>query len=60
MVLEIGLWCGLIKDSDIIFSSLDSYDGVTNDLLGIIFYPNDESLHRWRWPARRDMGVLYI
>ncbi len=27
MVLEIGLWCGKIKNSDIIFSDLDSYDG---------------------------------
>ncbi len=27
MVREIGLWCGKIKNSDIIFSDLDSYDG---------------------------------
>ncbi len=27
MVLEIGIWCREINDSDIIFSNLDSYDG---------------------------------
>ncbi len=27
MVLEIGLLCGQIKNSDIIFSGLGSYDG---------------------------------
>ncbi len=27
MVLEIGLWCGKIKNSDVIFSNLNCYDG---------------------------------
>ncbi len=27
MVLEIGLWCGKIKNSDVIFSDLNCYDG---------------------------------
>ncbi len=45
------------KSHELINCDRRNVNFVKNDLLDVTFYPNDESLYRRRWQARRDICV---